>query len=64
MTKRTTMFTSLSTVAIPVSDQDRSKALFETPGFETRLDADLGDGFRRLDGNRLDRKSTRLNSSH
>jgi catechol 2,3-dioxygenase-like lactoylglutathione lyase family enzyme len=39
-------FTGLSTVAIPVTDQDRTKALLETLGFETRFDADLGDGFR------------------
>ncbi|MPY92142.1 MAG: glyoxalase [Acidimicrobiia bacterium] len=46
MTKRTMTFTGLSTVAIPVTDQDRTKALLETLGFETRFDADLGDGFR------------------
>jgi catechol 2,3-dioxygenase-like lactoylglutathione lyase family enzyme len=39
-------FTHLSTVAIPVTDQDRTKALFERLGFETRFDADLGEGFR------------------
>ena len=44
MTKQT--FTGVRTVAIPVSDQDRTKALFEQLGFETRFDADLGDGFR------------------
>ena len=49
MTKQTTMFTGLSTVAIPVSDQDRTKAFFEKLGFETRFDADLGDGFRWLE---------------
>lgn len=42
----TTAFTGLSTVAIPVTDQDRTKALLESLGFETRFDADLGDGFR------------------
>ena len=46
MTNRTTTFTGVSTVAIPVTDQDRTKALFEGLGFETRFDADLGDGFR------------------
>lgn len=46
MTKRTTTFTGLSTVAIPVTDQDRAKALFESLGFETRFDADLGEDFR------------------
>jgi catechol 2,3-dioxygenase-like lactoylglutathione lyase family enzyme len=49
MTNGTTMFKGLSTVAIPVTDQDRTKALFETLGFETRFDADLGDGFRWLE---------------
>ena len=33
-------------MAIPVTDQDRTKALFEGLGFETRFDADLGGGFR------------------
>ena len=49
MTSAPTMFKGLSTVAIPVTDQDRTKALFETLGFETRFDADLGDGFRWLE---------------
>jgi hypothetical protein len=49
MTSETTMFKGLSTVAIPVTDQDRTKALFETLGFATRFDADLGDGFRWLE---------------
>ena len=40
------MFTGLSTVAIPVTDQDQTKALYEKLGFETRFDSDLGDGFR------------------
>lgn len=46
MTNQTTTITGLSTVAIPVTDQDRTKALLEGLGFETRFDADLGDGFR------------------
>ncbi len=46
MTKRTLTFTGLSTVAIPVSDQDRTKALLQGLDFETRFDADLGGGFR------------------
>lgn len=46
MTTPTTTFTGLSTVALAVSDQERSKALFERLGFECRFDADLGDGFR------------------
>jgi hypothetical protein len=46
MTNETTTFLGLSTVAIPVTDQDRTKALLERLGFETRFDADLGEGFR------------------
>jgi catechol 2,3-dioxygenase-like lactoylglutathione lyase family enzyme len=46
MTTNTTLFTGVSTVAIPVSDQERSKELFELLGFELRFDADLGGGFR------------------
>lgn len=46
MTKKTTTFTGMSTVAVPVTNQDRAKELFEGLGFETRFDADLGDGFR------------------
>ena len=42
----TTLFTGLANVAIPVTDQDRTKALFESLGFETTRDADLGGGFR------------------
>lgn len=49
MTTRTAVLTGVSTVAIPVSDQDRTKALFEELGFETRFDADLGGGFRWID---------------
>jgi hypothetical protein len=45
MTKPTT-FTGLSTVAIPVTSQNRTKALLETLGFETRFDAELREGFR------------------
>lgn len=43
------MLTAISTVAIPVSDQDRAKRLFEDLGFTTHFDADLGDGFRWID---------------
>ncbi|CAA9256511.1 MAG: hypothetical protein AVDCRST_MAG50-2588 [uncultured Acidimicrobiales bacterium] len=49
MTNDAATFTGLSTVAIPVSDQDRSKALFESLGFETRFDAELSEGFRWID---------------
>src|SRR3712207_6104412 len=46
MTNGTTTFTGLSTVAIPVTDQARTKDLLEGLGFELRFDADLGGGFR------------------
>jgi catechol 2,3-dioxygenase-like lactoylglutathione lyase family enzyme len=36
----------LSTVAIPVTDQDRAKGLFEGFGFEVRMDTELSAGFR------------------
>jgi hypothetical protein len=36
----------LSTVAIPVTDQDRSKGLLEDLGFEVRMDTELSAGFR------------------
>ncbi len=49
MTTPTPTFTGVTTVAIPVSDQDRSKELYEKLGFETRFDADLGGGFRWID---------------
>jgi catechol 2,3-dioxygenase-like lactoylglutathione lyase family enzyme len=39
-------FTSVLTVAVPVSNQDRTKALLEQLGFETRMDAELQEGFR------------------
>jgi hypothetical protein len=39
-------FTGLSTVAIPVTDQDRAKSLLETLGFQCRFDAELREGFR------------------
>ena len=39
-------FTGVLTVAVPVSDQDRTKALLEGLGFEVRMDAELQAGFR------------------
>jgi len=39
-------FTAVLTVAVPVSDQDRAKALLEQFGFEPRMDAELQEGFR------------------
>ena len=41
--------TGVTTVAIPVSDQDAAKRLFEQLGFTTSFDADLGGGFRWVD---------------
>ncbi|WP_040807051.1 VOC family protein [Nocardia concava] len=40
------MCTSVLTIAIPVSDQDRTKELLEALGLKTRLDAELQPGFR------------------
>lgn len=42
----TPMFTDVHAVAIPVADLERSKALFEGLGFETRFDAELEADFR------------------
>jgi hypothetical protein len=42
----TNTFTSLRTVAVPVSDQDRTKSLLEELGFMTTMDAELQPGFR------------------
>jgi catechol 2,3-dioxygenase-like lactoylglutathione lyase family enzyme len=45
----TATFTQLRTVAVPVADQEQSKALFEALGFTTSLDAELQPGFRWLE---------------
>ncbi len=42
----TTTFTRVLTVAIPVSDQDRTKSFLEDLGFKARLDRELQPGFR------------------
>lgn len=42
----THIFTALQCVAVPVADQDRTKALFEDFGFTTVMDAELQPGFR------------------
>jgi catechol 2,3-dioxygenase-like lactoylglutathione lyase family enzyme len=42
----TSTFTGMHTVAVPVTDQERSKALFERFGLQTRLDTELQPGFR------------------
>src|SRR3954468_8641373 len=39
-------FTAIHCVAIPVTDQDRTKALFEEFGLTTTMDAELQPGFR------------------
>ncbi|ADB74240.1 VOC family protein [Geodermatophilus obscurus] len=46
MTTQTATLTRISTVAIPVSDQDATKRLFEELGFETRFDGDVNVDFR------------------
>jgi catechol 2,3-dioxygenase-like lactoylglutathione lyase family enzyme len=40
------IFTTLQCVAVPVGDQDRTKALFEEFGFTTTMDTQLQPGFR------------------
>lgn len=42
----TTAFTGVVTVAVPVTDQDRAKSLFERLGLEVCFDAELQPGFR------------------
>jgi catechol 2,3-dioxygenase-like lactoylglutathione lyase family enzyme len=42
-------FTSVLTIAVPVSDQERTKTLLEGLGFETSMDAELQEGFRWLE---------------
>ena len=41
-----TTFSHVLTVAIPVSDQDRTKGLLGRLGFEEKLDTELAPGFR------------------
>ena len=40
------IFTALHCVAVPVADQNRTKALFEEFGFAATMDAELQPGFR------------------
>lgn len=40
------IFTAVHCVAVPVTDQDRTKALFEEFGFTTTFDTELQPGFR------------------
>jgi catechol 2,3-dioxygenase-like lactoylglutathione lyase family enzyme len=42
----TPTFTGMQTVAVPVADQERTRALFERFGLQTRLDTELQPGFR------------------
>src|SRR5450432_691817 len=42
----TNIFTNVRTVAVPVTDQDRSKALLEQLGFTASMDTELQPGFR------------------
>jgi catechol 2,3-dioxygenase-like lactoylglutathione lyase family enzyme len=42
----TMIFTGINTVAVPVTDQERTQALFEKFGLQTRLDTELQPGFR------------------
>jgi catechol 2,3-dioxygenase-like lactoylglutathione lyase family enzyme len=46
MTTSTAVLSGISTVAIPVSDQDAAARLYGQLGFPTVFDADLGGGFR------------------
>jgi len=40
------MITGMHTVAVPVTDQDRAKQLFEALGLQERVDVELQPGFR------------------
>jgi catechol 2,3-dioxygenase-like lactoylglutathione lyase family enzyme len=42
----TTVIAGVITVAVPVSDQDAAKSIFEQLGLETRTDSELQPGFR------------------
>jgi catechol 2,3-dioxygenase-like lactoylglutathione lyase family enzyme len=42
----TNTFSAIRTVAVPVTDQDRSTALFARLGFRVSMDAELQPGFR------------------
>jgi len=43
---QTNIFDTVRTVAVPVTDQDRTKALLEQLGFAPSMDAELQPGFR------------------
>lgn len=42
----TPTFIGMRAVAVPVTDQERTRAMFERLGLETRFDAELQPGFR------------------
>jgi hypothetical protein len=42
----TNTFTNIRTVAVPVTDQDRTKSVLEQLGFTVSMDAELQPGFR------------------
>jgi hypothetical protein len=46
MTTTTPVFRNVRSVAVPVTDQDRSIAVFEQLGFTVSMDAELRPGFR------------------
>ena len=47
----TNIFTNVRSVAVPVSDQDRSKSLLEQLGFTVSMDTELRPGFRWIEMN-------------
>ena len=49
MTTQTATLTGISTIAIPVSDQDATKRLFEELGLESRFDGEVNVDFRWID---------------
>jgi hypothetical protein len=49
METKTKTLTRMTTVAVPVTDQDRAKALFEELGLVSRFDRELQPGFRWLE---------------
>jgi hypothetical protein len=47
----TKIFTNVRSVAVPVTDQDRSKSLLEQLGFTVSMDTELQPGFRWIEMN-------------
>jgi hypothetical protein len=55
----TTMtFTGMHTVAVPVTNQEHTKVLFEQFGLQTRLDTELQPGFRWIEMALIDSPTT------